>query len=181
MRYLIVGLLAVALASCAPKEEEPFGIIDKLYKDYELQPNAERAEVYLDSLRVFIAEHGSEKELIKPYLQQGVQVGIEQGQLSVVPGFLLPLLRYYPELENRKDYALRLGDVLYALRKPHAASVVYKDLIQAYPSDNAVIAKQDLIDSLALAQEDYLTYLFDQLLVNPDEYGINKAAALKYV
>ena len=155
--------------------------LEKLYKDYEVEPNAARAEIYLDSLIQYIPSIVEDKAKALPFLTKGVEVSMAQGLLSSAPGFLLPLLRNYPRLENRKQHLLQLGDVMYAIRKRHASNIVYKKLTADYPNDAEISKKKGLIEEEALNQEDYLTYLFDQLTINADKTGINKSAALKYV
>lgn len=155
--------------------------IDKLFKDYELQPTEERAKVLLDSLDGFIAEKIEDKSFVKPYLEKGIDISIAHGNLSRTPGYLLPLLRNYPNLDNRKKHLLSLGDVMYTLRKRHASNIIYKNLRRDYPNDNDVVSKSQLIDSLAQSQPDYLEYLFEQMKLNPDQLGINRNASLTYV
>ena len=175
----VIFILLVALLACQPSTNEIESAVDRLYREYELQPSPEKSEVYLDSLSTYIRDNIKNLELIKPHLIRGVEVSKAQGQLSRTPAFILPLLRLYPDLENKKAHLITLGDVLYALRKRHASSIVYQELIKKYPGDPLLTGKSTLIDSLAQVEEDYLTYLFDQILVEPDQYGVNKSASLK--
>jgi tetratricopeptide (TPR) repeat protein len=183
MKYLSIICLALFVLFACKNEPAPDTMngLEKLYKDYEVEPNAARAEIYLDSLMQFIPTVMENKQEALPYLQQGVAVSMAQGLLSSAPGFLLPLLRNYPNLENRKQHLLQLGDVMFAIRKRHASNIVYKKLTTDYPNDAAISKKKKLIEEEALIQEDYVTYLFDQLTINADKTGINKSAALKYV
>jgi len=172
----------ISLSACKDTPvHEPIDGLDKLYKDYEVEPSAARAELYLDSLMQFIPTVIDNKDKALPYLQRGVNVSMAQGLLSSAPGYLLPLLRNYPNLTSRKQHLLQLGDVMYAIRKRHASNIVYKKLTEEYPNDAEISKKKELIEPEALNQEDYLTYLFDQLTIDADKTGINKSAALKYV
>ncbi len=175
-------MVAMTLFACK-NEPAPQAMngLEKLYKDYEVEPNAARAEIYLDSLVQYIPSIVEDKAKALPFLKKGVEVSMAQGLLSSAPGFLLPLLRNYPTLESRKQHLLQLGDVMYAIRKRHASNIIYKKLTADYPSDAEISKKKGLIEEEALNQEDYLTYLFDQLTINADKTGINKSAALKYV
>ena len=180
MRILLFFVLSVSLFSCGP-QEDTLSVVDTLYRDYEIEPNQERAQIFLDSLASLVGQRSEDRDFILPYLEKGVKVSITEGRLSTTPGYLLPLLRNYPKLENRKNYLINLGDVMHALRKPHASNTVYMELINLYPNDKQVREKRSMIDAFALAQEDYLIYLFNQLSVNPDEMGLNRGAALRYV
>ena len=183
MKYISIICIAILTFFACKNEPAPMAIngLDKLYKDYQVEPNAARAEVYLDSLMLFIPSIIENATEALPSLQKGVEVSMAQGLLSKAPGFLLPLLRNYPKLANRKDHLLQLGDVMYAIRKRHASNIVYKQLLTDFPNDPNIAKKKGLIEQEALKQEDYLTYLFDQLTIDADKTGINKSAALRYV
>lgn len=155
--------------------------LDKLYRDYEVAPSAARAEVYLDSLNQYLPTIIDNKAQALPYLQQGIEVSMSQGLLSSAPGFLLALLQQYPNIPERKQYLLQLGDVMYALRKRHASNIIFKRLNQQYPNDPTIADKKSLVEPEAMSQEDYMTHLFDQMVIDVDKSGINKSAALKYV
>ncbi len=186
MRTYISYLYALVIfgsivTSCQNTPTESIDVIDQLYKEYELDANAERAEVFLDTLDGFIAKNIDDKGYIRPYLEKGINISKAQGMLSRTASYTLPLLRLYPDDANRKSHLLTLGDVMYALRKRHASSIVYHELGKAYPQDNAIQSKMTLIDSGLVQQDNYIKYLFDQILINPDDYGVNRAASLKYV
>ena len=68
LSFLVV--LASIITSCQNTPTDSISIIDQLYKEYELDANAERAEVFLDSLDTFIAQHVEDKSYIKPYLEK---------------------------------------------------------------------------------------------------------------
>lgn len=177
---LLISLM-LATIGCQNDAKQSISAVDRLYQEYELQPNADRAEVYLDSLESFLRVNIDNTELIQPHLEKGVKLSMAQGMLSRTSNYILPLLRLYPNLNDRKGYLSKLGDIMYALRKRHASSIVYSELLKAHPGDAELKKKEGLLDSLSLANDDYVQYLFDQILVNPDELGVNKAASLKYV
>lgn len=179
--WLILCFAIILVFACQGDSKKGITNVDQAYKEYELQPSVEKAEQYLDTLDNFIRRNIEQKELIKPYLERGVDVSIAQGLLSRTSGYMLPLLRLFPDLENRNARLLSLGDVMHALRKRHASSVIYNELAKKMPGDPQVQQKAGLIDSVARSTENYVDYLFDQILVNPDEFGVNRAASLRYV
>ncbi len=178
---LLLFMILMLCMSCQTEQKQTLSAVDRLYQEYELQPNAERAEVYLDSLESFLRANIEDTELIQPHLEKGVKLSMAQGMLSRTSNYILPLLRLYPNLDDRKGYLSKLGDIMYALRKRHASSIVYSELLKAHPGDAEIMKKQGLLDSLSQVQDNYVQYLFDQILVNPDELGVNRAASLKYV
>ena len=178
---LFIVVVILFSIGCKTEAKESISAVDRLYQEYEFQPNAQRAEIYLDSLESFLRANIENTELIQPHLEKGVKLSMAQGMLSRTSNYILPLLRLYPNLSDRKGYLTKLGDIMYALRKRHASSIVYAELIKAHPNDQEIKKKESLLDSLSQVHTNYVKYLFDQILVNPDELGVNKAASLKYV
>jgi len=178
--YSLVVLGSI-LTSCQSTPTESINIVDQLYKEYELDANADRAEVFLDSLDSFIAQNIEDQKFIKPYLEKGISISKTEGMLTRTASYTLPLLRLFPDDAMRKSHLLTLGDVMFALRKRHASSIVYQELAKVYPQDDNVQSKTSRIDSLVIAEENYIKYLFDRILIDPDDYGVNRAASLKYV
>ena len=182
MKWLsIIAIVLLLILGCQQGPKSDVSEVEQLYENYELDPTLQSAELYLDSVHAFIGRNIGDIEKIKPHLTRGVEVSKAQGLLSRTPGFILPLLRLYPDQQDRKTRLIELGEVMYALRKRHASSIIFKELFRKYPGDPALSGKSTLIDSIAQVESDYVNYLFQQILINPDQYGVNKAASLKYV
>jgi tetratricopeptide (TPR) repeat protein len=174
-------VLIMSIFACKQEKDEEVAKLNKLQQELELQPSEERARTYLKEINSFVSLHYSEDQKVKPYLMEGADVAIKYGFLDQTPTFLLPLLRRDLLPEQRKKYLMELGDIMININKTHASNVIYKELAKTDPNDPEIVRRRSLIDSTALATEDYVKFLFDQMLVNPDEMGINKAAAMKFV
>ena len=180
-RIVYVVFVLALLASCGPDLPEDLQELNKLEKELELQPSPERAISFLNKNIEYVNNHIDDYELIKPQLLKGLSISKEQGMLSRAAGFLFPLLQNDQESEQFFSYAMDLGDVMYALNKKHVSNVVYKTLLAKNPNNSEIVSKSRLIDSSALADDAYMQHLLEQIVVDPDEFGINKAAALKFV
>jgi tetratricopeptide (TPR) repeat protein len=174
-------VLIMSIFACKQEQDEEVAKLNKFQQELELQPSEERARAYLKEINSYVSLHYTDDQKVKPYLMQGANVAIKYGFLDQTPTFLLPLLRRDLMPEQRKKYLLELGDIMININKTHASNVIYKELTKQDPNDPEIVRRRSLIDSTASATEDYVKFLFDQMLVNPDEMGINKAAAMKFV
>ncbi len=181
MRIIPILILMIAMLACQPeKKDEEIEALSRLETELELQPSEERAKLYLDGLNKYVADHYQEFEVIQPYLKKGAKVSMDYGFLDKAPGFIFPLLKN-KNTTDKLPFQLNMGDIMINLNKRHAADVIYKELARVHPNDPEVQKRKVLIDSVALAHDDYVQYLFDQILINPDEFGVNRIAALKFV
>lgn len=181
MRTMYFVLLVLALASCKQDKDEELARLDQFEQELDLQPSEDRARAYLKELTIFISNHFTEKEKIQPFLVKGAEVAKTYGFLDQTSNFLLPLLRSNITPDQRSKYLMDLGDIMININKVHASNVIYKELLKNNPDNPEVKRRSILIDSVARSTEDYVKLLFDNILVNPDDIGINKSAAMKFV
>lgn len=181
MRQLLVMLLLVCLMSCGEQVDPAIAALNRLEQELEIQPSEARAKAFLSEANSFVGSNYENFALIEPYLIKGAKVSKDYGFLDQTPNFLLRILRSKEFSQDKTKYMLDLGDIMINLNKVHASNVIYKEL-HADTKDNPEINKRyALIDSMALSKSNYVQYLFDQVTIDPDEIGINKRAALKFV
>lgn len=181
MRLLALTILSVLFLSCQEKVDPAIEALDKLQRELEIQPSEERAKSFLDAANDYISDHYEEYDLIEPYLTKGTQVSKDYGFLDQTPNFLLRLLRSKEYQGDKTPYLLDLGDIMINLNKVHASNIIYKELYQKDQNNPEINKRQILVDSIARSKANYLQHLFDQVTIDPDEIGINKKSALKYV
>lgn len=179
-KYSVLFLLIVLLScqNSAPSETDE---LDILAKAYELQPNAEKANKYLEKAGEYVAKNKEDFASIKPVLLKASRIAYDTKQFPKAAGYLMPILQEEGSTEANKENAILLGDLLRGMRKTHAADIVYKGLKEKYPNDGTLNALDSKMSTAIESSEGYLNFLFDQVLVEPDEYGINRQNALKYV
>lgn len=180
-RVFFLLCVVVGFYACGPNlspEEEKLASIER---ELELQPTVERANEYIDALAAAIGAKREDEVYILPLLQKGLAASKDHGLIHRSPGFLLPLLRMTSDNEARLPLLIDLGDIMFSLKKRHASNVVYRQLMFNYPDNELVGKKRILIDSVAMQSANYVQYLFDQIIVNPDEFGINRNAAMQFI
>ena len=70
---------------------------------------------------------------------------------------------------------------MYSLDKKHTSNILYQGLLNQYPNYVEALKRETLIDTSAKNLDQYLEYLLQQILVNPDEIGVNKKATMRFV
>ena len=180
MRYILI-LLTLIFSACSPSTPSAEDELNKLAKAYELQPNSDRATEYLNKASEYIGNNKENFESIKPTLLKASEIAVDAKMLVRASGYLMAIAREDQDVDEVKNSLKSLGGIMKSLNKPHAANIIYQGLIERFPDDsNMASLKSELSADLASA-EGYLTYLFDQVLVEPDEYGINRQNALRFV
>jgi tetratricopeptide (TPR) repeat protein len=172
--HLYLFIILGVIAACKPAETSINSEVDRLSKELELQPSVEKANEFLNAVEAVANANPNQPEVLRPYLMKAVEVAEKNELYSQIPSFLLPLLRQNLTEQKRLALLPTLSKSLSHINKNHAAYVVYlamkemgKDSGQAIP------------DSVNI--ENYMTSLFEDVLVNPDETGINRSAAMKFV
>ncbi len=183
MKNIVVIFLLplVGFWACGPELSPEEAMVKKLKQDLEVQPSAERAEAYLDGVIDFVSKNSESYSIIEPYLKEAIQIADQYELDHRKAGFIVPLLRKSSDVGERRKYLLQLGDVMQNMGKRHASSVIFKELLRQFPDDSEVLVKSVLIDSSARDTSDYVAYLFNRLLVNPDNFGVNRAAAIRFI
>ena len=180
MRYLIFSLVLTMLA-CGPSITEEQKELDKLEKAYDLQPSSERALAFLDKASEYIGNNKENKEMITPILQRATDFAIKAKLNSKASGFLMAQARLSNDDEQIKSSLFELGKIMRSINKTHASNIIFKGLSNRFPDDAKVKEGLGLLTEDIASEEGYLKFLFDQVLVDPDEYGINRGNALKFV
>ncbi len=180
MKYFFI-LITVLLLSCSPSTPSAEDELNKLAKAYEIQPNTERATAYLTKATDFIGENKNNMAQVMPILKKASEIAMDAKMLSRASGYLMAQIRESYEEAGIKENLIQLGGIMKSLNKAHAANIIFKGLMESFPNDNEVSALESELTAELASAEGYLNYLFDQVLVEPDEYGINRQNATKYV
>lgn len=174
-------LILLGTISCQPGPPDASEELDKLAKAYELQPSNERANAYLNKASEYISANKDDFDLIRPMLSKAADIAFLSKMYSKTAGFLMPILREEGSTVENRSTSIRLGQVLRRMRKNHAATIIGQGLKEQFPQDPEVDKLQALMDTTVTSSEAYLKHLFDLVLKDPDEFGINRQNALRFV
>lgn len=185
-QIMSVLMLTVFLIGCAgdkkkdtttaPEGEAYLAAADAL----DTNPTPANAKTFIRETRIALA---NSKDIAKneDYLVKGLTAAETHKMAPAAIGFLMPLLKNYPKTPQREEYLAKLASALQDIGK----SIPGDMLTAAYQSryaggqyTEALLAKRkETIDD----PEKYLMEMAEQIFVDPDQFGINKLSAQKYV
>lgn len=178
---IIVFFILLGNFACQPPEPSPADELIKLAKAHELQPSNERAIAYLNAATKYISANQEDYNVIRPVLHDASEIAFRNKMMAKTAGFLMPILKKEGSTPDNKSMCLRLAEVLKRMRKNHASNIICQALKEKYPGDEDVGLMQSIMDTTVSSSEDYLAHLFDLVLIDPDEFGINRQHALRFV
>lgn len=183
MKYsgLLLLIGSLIFAACSPPLSEEEKKVIEFENEMTNDPSAENVTKYLAELTKFISNNKEDSDKIKPLLEKGAQVALEHKQGSRGVGFLQALIKDYPEDEANKDRLWTLAGIMDQLRKPHAAKTLYAGFVKSYPDDKRNNEAQSIYAPLFTDVDSFVNRSFNQVLEEPDQFGLNRTAALKYV
>lgn len=182
MRYLLtLTLLAVLGVACAPSEPSATQDIQSLLSEAKANPTTETLQKYFTTVNEFIGNNKDDKALIKPVLAEASQFAVSQGQHGNAVGYLMPILKDHDNCNLNAADVLTLAKSMGALNKRHAASVVYANYKSKFASSATDESLEQLMTDLNSNPTSYIDTIFEQVFRDPDQFGLNRDAALKFV
>lgn len=179
---LTLSILILLLSACADQSNPQLDEITELLTQAKSNPTRESIDGYFTKVTSFIQENKADKAMIKPIMQEAAGFASEQKQHSKAISYLIPIIRNYSE-DCKSDPAevLNLAKSMSALNKKHAAKVIYKNYRTNYSSAPADQSLEAILTDDTQNLGAYVDTTFQRVFSNPDQYGLNRAAALKYV
>ncbi len=181
-RLLSFALLLLSFAACTDQGHPEIDEISTLLAEATSNPTKESLNGYFAKVTSFIQEHKDDEALINPIMQEAARFAGSQKQHAKAIAYLIPLLRNSTtDCKSDPSQVLSLARSMSALNKKHAAKVIYKNYKTQYadaPTDQALEA---LMTDEVITLKAYVDSTFQQVFSDPDQYGLNRAAALKYV
>ncbi len=186
MKNIIFTLLAVFfLFSCkTDTTNTDNSIVSSEYsaalESLNTNPGKESALNYLKAVRNAIAK-SEDQAKTKEYLDKGLSVAEEYSMGPAAIGFLMPLLKSYPDAPKKEEYTAKLASALSDIGKKIPGDVLIDAYMNQYPNGkytDVLVKKQTTkIENI----DTFLVNLAKDIFVNPDKFGINRLAAQKYV
>jgi len=143
-------------------------------------PGKESATNYIKSVRKVISS-SDDAAKTKEYLMKGLSVAEEYKMGPTAIGFLMPLLKSYPNTPKKEEYTAKLASALSDIGKKIPSDVLIDAYVNQYPNGkykDLLMKKQtEKIENV----DTFLVNLAKNIFVNPDKFGINRLAAQKYV
>lgn len=144
------------------------------------KPGKESASNYIKAVRAAIASSDDALKT-KDYLMKGLSIAEEYKMGPTAIGFLMPLLKSYPNAPKKEEYMAKLASALSDIGKKIPSDVLIDAYVNQYPngqySDLLLKKQTEKIENV----DTFLVNLAKNIFVKPDKFGINRLAAQKYV
>jgi len=113
------------------------------------------------------------------FLEYGYKLAKDNKVNSRAATFLFPLIKEAATVDPNRH--LELASILKSVNKSEAANTLYQSIVDNFPdSENAAVAKAAISDTFSSIDK-YILDLGEKLFIDPDNTGINKPAAMKFV
>lgn len=185
---LISGLLCslllttLLLVSCQENANPLLSGISDAMSKAQSDPSKDNLTGYFDAVNNFVSDQNSDRSLIKDVLNEAAQFATAQKQHANAISYYTPLLKNYTEdCKTRPEHVLSMANSMQAMRKDHAAMMIYANYtnIHAQAPKEAKLAA--LLTDMEGSPEAYIDTLFNQIFIDPDQYGLNRPRALQFV
>jgi len=181
MRLLLILLIAgLTFSSCKQDKETATTDTTAPAKSTELTPETIEAQKVIAGIRSQIRET-EDPEKRKSLLVSGLTKAEQHKLGSSASGFLLPLVKDYPNDPLAEQYLAKLSSALQDVGKSIPGDVLANAYVAKYPKGQYLTSilkkrKKEIRDMPA-----YLQGLAETIFVDPDKFGINKANTQTYV
>lgn len=183
-QVLILASFMLFLASGCKQDTGIFAGYDKLSSlelAYQQDPNPQSANDLIKSLLETLKEPSLSAAKRNSFLDYGYSLAKEQGINSRAASFLFPIIK-----EGSKDSAdpnkiFELASMMKTLKKTAASNTLYQSIVDNAPNFDKVSEAKAAITDEYENIDSYIYNLGEELFKNPDNTGINRTAAMKYV
>jgi len=183
-RNLIAICLLLIFASCkqdttAPKTNE-ISAFQQAMEKLKSEPGKASAQNFVVQVRKELATNTDEVKEID-LLLKGLQVAEEYKMGPTAIGFLMPLVKDFPDNPQYEDHFAKLASALHDIGKSIPADIMVKAYESTFPTGKYLEKlkakqKEDIKDLDA-----HIKKMAENVFENPDKFGINKLSAQKYV
>lgn len=144
------------------------------------QPGKASAQLFSNELRKLIPTitNRAEQETL---LVKGLSVSERYKMGPNAIGFLMPLVKDFPENTNSEEYLAKLASVLQDVGKSIPGDILAQAYEKKYPKGKFTNTLKAKVKEDIGEIEPYLMAMAEKVFENPDKFGINKLNAQKYV
>lgn len=184
LNNLLISGIALALIASACKSDSSANVSDKLGQLESAlisDPSPENVKNYLEEAKSFVSSNKDKLSTIKPVLEKASSISIEHNQPFSAISFLMPLIKDYPNDPESAGHILELAKLMQTVKKEHVAVTLYKSYISNFAGASKDAGLDQLIASNTSSTEAFVDTIMVNIFTNPDEFGLNKDNALKFV
>ena len=181
VRQIIFVLFVVIGISACKSGDSTLSSLKKIEKNINKNPTTENFDLYFSEASELLSTHQEDKELVKSILKQGTDIAIKHNRYLNASGFLMPLVKDYEDDPERSANLLSLAQMMNSMNKNHAAATLYSGFKQQYPNKEQDPTLEGILGPEHEQMDGFLDTMFNRVFQEPDEFGLNRSNALKFV
>lgn len=187
-RTLIAFLFMAMLIACKQDTSTPavtttddISGLQTAMEKLNSEPGKESARNFVNEVRKELATPSEDQAKKMDLLLKGLDVAEEYKMGPSAIGFLMPLVKDYPDNPMHEEHFAKLASALHDIGKSIPADILISAYETKFPTgkftDNLKPKQKEKIKDI----NSYVQALAENVFVNPDKFGINKVSAQKYV
>lgn len=179
---LILILFALIAFSCETEslsyDNSQIIVLEKELSDAPSKGAASKLVVELSNQA---AAETTSKEDKKVLLEKALKVCSDHNMASRSTGFLMNLIKDYSDDPKTSEHLFVLARSMKIMKNEHAADVLFHSYITNFPEASNVASAKEQMSSTDLNVDTLIYKLGETIFENPDQYGLNRSNAQKYV
>jgi len=180
--YFLLLITIFLSYSCKDNVDPAMEKLSLLMDTAKSNPNKDNFTAYFSGINQYLKENKDDKAGVKPILEQAAAFAVSQNQHGRATRYFMPLVKDYTEnCRTNPEMVLSLANSMRSLNKTHAASVIYANYKKTYTGEKTDEQLEVLLKDIHDNPTVYIDTLFEDVFRNPDQYGLNRNAALKFV
>lgn len=183
--FLLSILSATITMSCKTDSSNnalaSFSGLEDLKQSYSQSPDPTSASKLIKELLETLKNPDVDDKQRSDLLQYGYKIAKEQNISSRAATFLFPIIKDTDPNNRNPDQLFELAGLMKGMNKKTASNTLYQSLVDNFSSYSKIAEAKSAITDTFNSVDDYIFGLGEKLFVDPDNTGINRAAALNYV
>jgi len=184
-RNLIAFCLLILISACKPDNSttataDEISTFQKAMEKLNSEPGKASAENFIQEVRKELASVSDDAKKMD-LLVKGLQVTEEYKMGPAAIGFLMPLVRDFPNSAQYEENYAKLASALEDIGKDIPGGILVKTYETTFPNGKYLDKLKSKQTEEIKDLDDYIKVLAANVFVDPDKFGINKIAAQKYV
>lgn len=180
--FISFAAIFVCLSSCEEAVDPAIANLEELMASAKTTPNKGTFDAYFTAVNDFLQTNKTDKAKVKPVLESAAQFASGQNQHGKATSYFMPLVKNYSaDCKANPDHILSLAQSMNRLNKGHAAMIIYANYVNDFPTGAADEQLATLFTTYGDEPTVYIDTLFAQVFRDPDQFGLNRNVALKFV
>ncbi len=148
--------------------------------DYQNAPSKDSADKFLSQLALDIYNEQDPAKKESMYAE-GIQIAKKEGLMNRVLGFLVPLVKNYPNSSSYADNLFDLGQFMHSIKKFETSDIIFSSLQSRFSNHPKIDEATSKMTSPIGNIDTFMNVLSNNIFKDPNKFGINERNARAFV